>query len=258
MSDYPEKNRFIEDEISTWPDRLEDVIVPTQFQEVRVLLECDSTQDAARALGKGSVVTAGRQNAGRGRRGASWSDLEGAGIAVSFVVEHSGVARLSSASVLAVLDAMDAMGGTFHEVGAKFPNDVVHRDGRKMAGVLVETHADLAVIGIGVNVHMHHQENDFSTLSIEELSPNPTRISILEKLVLSLDMRLSQSDEVLSHDFRTCHVLNGRKVDLEVSGERITGILRDADPFGSIEIETDSGKRTLRSEHVRIQSWVSE
>ncbi len=137
------------------------MIAPTQFQEVRVLLECDSTQDAARSLGFGSVVTAGRQNAGRGRRGATWSDLEGAGIAVSCVVENTGVARLSSASVLAVLDAMNTLGGSFQRVGVKFPNDVVHRDGRKMAGVLVEAHANLAVIGIGVNVHAHQHENKF-------------------------------------------------------------------------------------------------
>ena len=257
MSDYPEKNTAVHEEISSWPDRLEAVIAPTRFQEVRVLLECDSTQDAAKSLGQGSVLTTGRQKAGRGRRGARWSDLEGAGIAVSFVVENTGVAKLSSASVLAVLDAMNAIGGSFQRVGVKFPNDVVHQDGRKMAGVLVETHADLAVIGVGVNVHTHQHENDFSTLSLEELIPNATRISMLEAMVLALDKRLAQSDSVLSHDFRACHVLNGCEVDLEVSGERFTGTLRDADPFGNIDIETDSGKRSFRSEHVRIQRWVS-
>ena len=256
MSDHPKKNTVVYEEISTWPDRLEHVIAPTRFQEVRVLLECNSTQDAARSLGFGSVVTTGRQIAGRGRRGAAWSDLEGAGIALSCVVEHTGVAKLSSASVLAVLDAMNTLGGSFRRVGVKFPNDVVHSDGRKMAGVLVEAHANLAVIGIGVNVHALQHEHEFPTLSLEELIPHATRIAMLEALILALDTRLSQADEVLAHDFRSCHVLNGCEVELEVSGELVRGILRDADPFGNVELETDHGKRTLRAEHVRIQRWL--
>ena len=141
-------------DLASWRARLGVACDGTRFSSVTVLPTCASTQDVAATLPKGSIVAAGEQTSGRGRRGRAWSDGGGRSVSVSFVVDSMASARLSTASVLSVLDAMTSFGGGKGTVGCKFPNDVLAciDGGRKVAGVLVEGNADRMVIGIGLNV----------------------------------------------------------------------------------------------------------
>jgi hypothetical protein len=87
--------------LETWPDALECACADTtHFRQVRVLRETASTQDAADegGLPVGSVVTAGRQSAGRGRLGHAWADTADDGIAVTFVVQRQDPERLAMAA----------------------------------------------------------------------------------------------------------------------------------------------------------------
>jgi BirA family biotin operon repressor/biotin-[acetyl-CoA-carboxylase] ligase len=243
------------EEINTWPNRLEAAARNTRFSCVRVLAECDSTQDLAREIGIGAAVTTGRQVAGRGRPGRSWVDGEGAGVAVSVVVEARSAPTLSTASVLAVLDAVDQIAGKQSVVGAKFPNDVVHPDGRKLAGVLVEGDAKQSVIGIGVNVHAIDQQPELGAVSMEELGLSTTRIDVLELLLQALENRLDARDVELSADFTARHLLLGKHVKIAFDGETIEGELISADPFGVFEIDGPGGLRRITAAHAQLQGW---
>ena len=257
MNDVPGNPDRIGQEIATWPDRLSTATSSTRFNRVRVVASCDSTQDVARELGIGAVVTAGRQHAGRGRPGRTWLDNQGAGLAVSVVVESRSAARLCTATVLSVIDVVDRLTGAPSVVGAKFPNDVVHPDGRKLAGVLIEADGKQSVIGIGVNVHASELEMEFSSVSIQELGLETTRIDVLELLLQSLENRLESRDAKLSADFSARHVLLNRQVQIVADGQMIEGVLKSADPFGSLEIDSPDGLKTVSAAHAPSQAWSS-
>ncbi|HYN63678.1 MAG TPA: biotin--[acetyl-CoA-carboxylase] ligase, partial [Candidatus Limnocylindrales bacterium] len=130
-----------------------------------------STNDRARAAlhepgGEGLAVVADLQTAGRGRRGRSWASPAGVNLMVSVGlrprVEPAAAGLLGIVSALAVRDACAAQVPGV-ELRVKWPNDVVAADGRKVAGLLVETSledgrmAD-AVIGAGINVNWRRAE----------------------------------------------------------------------------------------------------
>lgn len=91
----------------------------------------------------GAVVIAQRQTAGRGRQGRAWESPAGA---LTFsVIVRDGIDRLLP--LRAGLAVAQCAGP---KARVKWPNDVL-LDGRKLAGVLTELHADAAVVGIGIN-----------------------------------------------------------------------------------------------------------
>ncbi len=116
-----------------------------------VLDEVDSTnrdalERAADGAPHGTVVVARRQTAGRGRQGRSWLSGDGA-LTLSVIVRGHGVDGLLP---LRAGLAVARTAGSAARV--KWPNDVLV-DGRKVAGILVESAGDgAAVVGIGVNV----------------------------------------------------------------------------------------------------------
>ena len=109
--------------------------------------EIDSTNAEARRraeAGQGGPVwiTAGRQTAGRGRRGRAWSTETGNLAATLLTVTGAPpaqAAQVSFVAALAVADLAEACLGS-GAAQVKWPNDVFVF-GRKAAGVLVESGA---------------------------------------------------------------------------------------------------------------------
>ena len=212
-------------EIADWPDRLEASCRGTRFDAslVRVLAKCDSTQDVARMAGRGAVVTAGRQLAGRGRLGRIWIDDEGAGM------------------------------------GMKFPNDVVDvASGAKIAGILVEASDDLAVIGIGVNVHRRTWPSGIHAMAIEELASGMTsrRIDVLEALPGRISEALDLKPAEIAARFAAEHAPTGCRVEVESGDRRVVGTLDSISPLEYLEIVDSEGIRhQMPVESSRILSW---
>lgn len=123
---------------------------------------CDSTNAVLLARAEagapsGAVVVTEHQMAGRGRHGRTWLSAPDDSLTFSLLWRFApGTVPLglSLATGLAVVQALEKLGagGT----ALKWPNDVL-KDGRKLAGILVElvpgqTH--VAVIGIGLNLRL--------------------------------------------------------------------------------------------------------
>lgn len=121
------------------------------FHEVVHLDEVDSTNRFALDTGMpGLVVLARRQTAGRGRRGSGWYSPEGTNLYMTVTLAPPR----DSLPVVAGVAARASIAGLIPTcaVALKWPNDVVV-SGKKVCGILCETRADLAAIGIGVNVN---------------------------------------------------------------------------------------------------------
>lgn len=108
----------------------------------------------------GTLVVADIQNAGRGRRGRSWTSREGCGIAMSIGLKPDF--SPDKASMLTLIMAMGVTAAieevTGLEVRIKWPNDLVI-DKKKVCGILTEMNLEMdyiqsVVIGAGINVNM--------------------------------------------------------------------------------------------------------
>lgn len=133
----------------------------------RLVVETETTStndDARRAASAGAphgtVIAAGMQTAGRGRRGRSFLSPPGTGLYVSVVLRPTLPAaeaiRLTTAAAVAAARAAERL--TPCEAQIKWVNDVFVR-GRKVCGILTEAafaaetdQLDYAVVGIGINV----------------------------------------------------------------------------------------------------------
>ena len=130
----------------------------------RLLLDSvDSTMDEARrqaARGARDLwIVAGRQTAGRGRRGRAWVSEPG-NLHATLLLRDPGPAmslgQLCLVAALALHDALAPFLPRAEDLRIKWPNDLLFR-GAKLAGILAESAgsearpAETAAIGFGVN-----------------------------------------------------------------------------------------------------------
>lgn len=133
-------------------------------QEIFYYSVIDSTNTRAKQLAEedyptGTLVVAGQQDAGRGRRGRSFESPQGAGIFMTLMLKPElspvNAPMLTLVAALAVCAAIVKTTG--RPAGIKWPNDIV-MNGKKVCGILTEMSAQMdyvnhIVIGIGINVH---------------------------------------------------------------------------------------------------------
>ena len=142
--------------------------------------ELDSTNAEARRLADlgeaGPVwITAARQTAGRGRRGRSWESPAGNLAASLLIRPPRPLVEWAQLSFAAAVTAADVAAGLAPQarITVKWPNDVLG-DGRKLAGILLETAGTALIIGIGVNLAAYPQDTEFPAMSLCALGAKPT------------------------------------------------------------------------------------
>jgi BirA family biotin operon repressor/biotin-[acetyl-CoA-carboxylase] ligase len=229
-----------------------------------------STNDRARELlsevgGDGGVVLAEAQTAGRGRRGRTWLSPSALNLTLSVALRPALAAadgwQLGLATALATLDAcrsaVPASG-----LGLKWPNDVVADDGRKVAGLLLETvtsgdRLSGAVLGIGINVNwlpsdmpadIARHATSLSSLAGAEVD----RVALLDRLLDSLDdelVRVEAGRSPLAR-YRAACVTLGREVTVDTASGVVEGTAVDLDGTGSLVLETETGRIALSAGEV--------
>lgn len=134
--------------------------------------QIDSTNSEARRLAeageRGPVwITATRQTAGRGRRGRAWEQGDG-NLAATLLIHPTGdFAQLSFAAALAVAETAESF-APGAAITVKWPNDVL-ADGRKLAGILLESGDGWLAVGIGINLASHPDGTEFPATSLAQL-----------------------------------------------------------------------------------------
>ncbi len=214
-----------------------------------------------------ALVVAFEQTAGRGRQGRSWVSTAGRGLYCTWLqplpIAGAGPLedQLGALPLLAGVGVCRALTGfTGGRAGLKWPNDVLV-DGRKIAGILIETVVGreggmAAVIGFGVNYDFGARDElptPVSTSLALETERAPSRAAVVERLATSLERELSHAgDPVYALDvYRPCSVhREGDEVSCKLGGERVSGRFAGFDDGGRFRLETSAGLRTIASGEV--------
>jgi BirA family biotin operon repressor/biotin-[acetyl-CoA-carboxylase] ligase len=116
-----------------------------------------STNDWAReyAVEGGALpcaFLAQEQTAGRGRRENTWDSPVGwTYLSIAFPPVADPLTKLPLEVAEAVCNLLNEIYSESDEFSVKPPNDVLYRDEKKVAGILVEQFKDVVIVGIGVD-----------------------------------------------------------------------------------------------------------
>jgi BirA family transcriptional regulator, biotin operon repressor / biotin---[acetyl-CoA-carboxylase] ligase len=160
-----------------------------------------STMDEVRTLARDgapewTLLLAERQTAGRGRRGRPWQSPTGAGLYFTMLLRPT--VPLAQLALLPLLVGACVAQAVRLETGVqtllKWSNDVLTTDGRKLAGILLETEVEdgaarFALLGIGINVRRQDFPSDLNAAALEACTKefaSVHRRQLLERIINTL------------------------------------------------------------------------
>ena len=225
----------------------------------------DSTNERALALAAagapgGSVIVAGEQTAGRGRRGRAWHSPEG-GLYLSYIVRDIASlphpAMLTMAAGVATARAIQAATG--FGVWLKWPNDVLAPGAaRKLAGILAEgssvgSRLEFVILGIGINVSLASVPRDLQATasSLEgELGRAVDRGALQDALIADLDaevarLRSGGHDDMLRDWIALSPGARGHEVSWQEDDVVRSGMTAGVDVDGALLVQTADGLQRL-------------
>lgn len=198
----------------------------------RYLGTVKTTQDELRAweAPTGAMVVAERQTLGRGRLGRPW-ESPGGGLYFSCLVPLSELLPLRAGLAL-----VEAAG-----VGSlKWPNDLLAPDGRKLAGILIESEpwARRAYLGVGVNTNRAPIPEAASLSEFRFVH----RAQFLADFLCLLEGWLSQRPGQVLQAWRARNVTLGHEVRVCLGqGKVVEGEALDISPKGGLLVRTTQG-----------------
>lgn len=212
----------------------------------------------------GTLVVAGRQTAGRGRRGRSFASPDG-GLYFSLLLRPtlplSETSALTGAVAVAVAEALEAETGL--TVGIKWVNDLF-LNGKKAVGILCEAVADLesgtpefVVVGVGIDLSgtLPPELDGVATTVEREGGRMPDPAALTARIVSGIE-RVAPSPlaPAVLAESRRRSVLLGREITV-LQGETFRQATAVAiNDRGELVIETGEGKtEALSSGEVSVR-----
>ncbi|MGC4093365.1 MAG: biotin--[acetyl-CoA-carboxylase] ligase [Polyangiaceae bacterium] len=178
----------------------------------------------------GATFVADAQSAGRGRRGRQWFAAPRQSLLCSLVLRSrlplERVSLLALSTGLAVRAAVAGMlSNPAQRALVKWPNDV-WLDGRKVAGVLCESHVQghelsAVVVGFGVNVSVRDFPAELASqatslcLASVEVTREELLIEILAELERQIELLETAGEAALQAELGRYDALFGRRVRVE-------------------------------------------
>lgn len=205
-----------------------------------------------------TTIIARHQTQGRGRHDRSWQTAPGDALLATVVapvdIPFERIGLVAIGTGVAIADALEPYGV---RATLKWPNDV-YVDGRKVAGVLIQTRTGApvtALIGIGVNLRSIPAGLGDEATCLAEFVPDPPEPrSLAETIVRALQSAIKQLE---SGDFQSIADQWMRRAlwlndVVAVEGtERVTGRFTGIDTFGRMRLSTPSGERLIAEGDVR-------
>ncbi len=207
----------------------------------------------ARAGERGPLwVTAGRQSAGHGRRGRTWTSEPG-NLYASLLLTEPALPEhwpeLSFVAALAIHDTIaDLAPGARPRLAIKWPNDLL-LDGAKFAGILTEAEGTTTVVvGIGVNCISHPADTDYPATNLAasriKLSPEVVFSELSAKMI----GRVAQWNQgehfaTIRTDWLSRAAGLGDNVSVRLSERELSGRFETIDDTGQLVLVEPEGNR---------------
>ena len=229
---------------------------------VEVLPEVDSSNtELMRRARAGQadpvLLVAEQQTAGRGRLGRSWSSARGDSLTFSLGLPLAPAdwAGLSLAVGVSLAESLHP------RVQLKWPNDL-WVDGRKLAGILVETASfgepgarRYAVIGVGVNIAPRSAEG-LSTppVGLQELEPSVDAPAALARVAAPLVATVQAFETYGFGPFQARFAARDALADRPVTlSDGTTGTAHGVTESGALLVHTARGMQTVTSSEVSVR-----
>ncbi|TET80764.1 biotin--[acetyl-CoA-carboxylase] ligase [candidate division TA06 bacterium] len=218
-----------------------------------------STNELAIRLGQqgteeGAVIIANEQTKGKGRFGRSWVSPRREGIWMSLILRPEPhlepATALSLVAAYSVAIALREVAGVRAMI--KWPTDVRVGE-KKICGILAELSKDargnqFIVLGFGVNVNQSSFSGDLEQVATSvkiETGEKIPRLPLIRKLLENLEEFYFQCKKDgfsgILKGVREISTLMGRRVEVSLGGETISGYVQDIDDMGRLIIRTDDG-----------------
>lgn len=232
----------------------------------------DSTNTQAKSLGEGdapngTLVVAGKQESGRGRRGRSFESPAGTGIFMTLLlrpeIEPQNASMLTLVSALAVAKGIEHMVDL--PVQIKWPNDIVI-NGKKVCGILTEMSAQMdyvnyIVIGIGINVgneEFQEEIKDVATSIYLESGKHVNRAMLIEKIWEEFEdyyelYEKTQDLSSLVKEYDSYLVNRGQKVRVLDPKEPYEGKAMGITDRGELIVDTWEARRLVSAGEVSVR-----
>jgi BirA family transcriptional regulator, biotin operon repressor / biotin---[acetyl-CoA-carboxylase] ligase len=207
----------------------------------------------ARAGERGPLwLSAGRQTAGRGRRGRTWVSEPGNLYATLLLSEPSPPAQAPQLTFVAALALHDAVAECAPQLGpelkVKWPNDLLY--GRaKLAGILIESENQpsfAVAIGIGVNCVSHPPDAAFAATDLAAAGALVSPERLLMALANAMQRRLAQWRQgggfaAVRGDWLKRAVGVGEPIRVRLAEREFAGKFRGLDEAGRLQVEDAGG-----------------
>lgn len=213
------------------------------------------------------------QNSGRGRRGRHWQSPFASAVCLSvnwhFQRAMSALGGLGLALGVAAAETLQGLG--VEGVGLKWPNDLTVDD-RKLGGILIEVRGEaegpcMVVAGIGLNFALHPAgqvliDQPWTDLQTLCGSSRPERNQLTGQLLQHWARTLS---DFANHGFKPYlqrwsryDSLHSRKLQVEQSGQWISGTGAGVDQHGALLLETAQGLLSISGGEVSVRADIPE
>lgn len=226
-------------------------------------------QMAAQGAAHGTVLIADRQTGGRGRMGRSFHSPAGMGIYMSMILRMDKPAQelmhLTCAAAVAAADAIEEVSGI--RPGIKWINDLVWEN-RKLAGILTElilapdgSHAQYAIIGIGINCHQRSEDfpEDIRSIAVSLDTAAGRRIRrehLIDALIEKLEKMAGdlENKATIMATYRKSCVTVGKEIRVHRLDSVTSAFALDVDDDGSLIVRFSDGSiRSVNSGEVSVR-----
>jgi BirA family biotin operon repressor/biotin-[acetyl-CoA-carboxylase] ligase len=220
----------------------------------------DSTNEEAKRMAAtgapaGTLVLAGEQLAGRGRRGRGWTSPPG-NLYLSLLLRPGCVpsiaCQLNFVTAVALAETVATLLPSSASLALKWPNDVLI-NGAKVSGILLEAAAaanhvlDWLVIGVGVNIASHPPDTPYPATSLQREGVHSTPAEVLATFTGYFERwheiwRQAGFTRVRDRWLASARGL-GEPIEIRLEREILHGRFSDLDETGALMLDTGNGGR---------------
>ena len=227
-----------------------------------------STNDEAKTLARagaaaGTIVWAGEQTAGRGRRGRLWLSPPGnlyLSLIMSPMAAPAHAAQLGFVAALALAEGIGALCGPSLDISCKWPNDILIA-GRKLAGILLESEIgdgeaiDFVVIGSGANLASRPDDVEYPATSLAEqgfpgIAPDRLLPAYIGRFDAWARVWLADGFAPIREAWLARAAGLGRDIRVRLERATLCGRFLDLDESGSLVLDTAQGRRRIAAGEV--------